>query len=123
MGRDILDRQKNEGWGAKVVNQISADMQREFPGQRGWSVRSLQYMRKLADAWPVEVEFVQQAAAQLPWGHLMVVLDKLGTREDRDWYAAKAVENAWSRPSLEFEINSWTCSSSTSLNCDTSSSS
>jgi predicted nuclease of restriction endonuclease-like (RecB) superfamily len=66
VGRDILDRQKNEGWGAKVVDQISADMRREFVGQRGWSTRSLKYMRKLADAWPVETEFVQQAAAQLP---------------------------------------------------------
>lgn len=104
VGRDILDRQKNEGWGAKVVDQISADMQREFAGQRGWSTRSLKYMRKLADAWPTETEFVQQAAAQLPWGHLMVLLDKLATREDKEWYAARAVENGWSRASLEFEI-------------------
>lgn len=104
VGRDILDRQKNEGWGTKVVDQISADMQREFAGQRGWSTRSLKYMRKLADAWPVETEFVQQAAAQLPWGHLMVLLDKLATREDKEWYANRAVENGWSRATLEFEI-------------------
>jgi predicted nuclease of restriction endonuclease-like (RecB) superfamily len=104
VGRGILDRQKNEGWGAKVVDQISADMRREFPGQKGWSTRSLKYMRKLADAWPTETEFVQQAAALLPWGHLIVLLDKLATREDRDWYAARAVENGWSRASLEFEI-------------------
>jgi predicted nuclease of restriction endonuclease-like (RecB) superfamily len=104
VGRDILDRQKDEGWGAKVVDQISGDMRREFPGQRGWSVRSLKYMRKLADDWPAETEFVQQAAAQLPWGHVMVILDKFDTREDRDWYAAKAVEGGWSRASLEFEI-------------------
>lgn len=104
VGRDILDRQKNEGWGAKVVEQISADMRREFAGQKGWSTRSLKYMRKLADVWPVETKFVQQAAAQLPWGHLMVLLDKLATREDREWYAARAVEGGWSRASLEFEI-------------------
>jgi predicted nuclease of restriction endonuclease-like (RecB) superfamily len=104
VGRDILDRQRDQGWGAKVVDQISADIRREFPGQRGWSIRSLKYMRKLADAWPVEAEFVQQAAAQLPWGHLMILLDKFVTGQDRDWYAAKAVEYGWSRASLEFEI-------------------
>jgi predicted nuclease of restriction endonuclease-like (RecB) superfamily len=104
VGRDILDRQKRQGWGTKVVDQISADMRREFPGQRGWSIRSLKYMRKLADAWPVEAEFVQHAAAQAPWGHLMVLLDKLDTRDDREWYAAKAVQNGWPRASLEFEI-------------------
>lgn len=61
-------------------------------------------MRSVAAAWPVETEFVQQAAAQLPWGHLMVLLDKLDTREDREWYANRAVEGGWSRASLEFEI-------------------
>ncbi|NNH53652.1 DUF1016 domain-containing protein [Promicromonospora citrea] len=104
VGHAILDRQREAGWGAKVVDRISADMRREFPGQRGWSVRSLTYMRKLAQAWPVEADFVQQAAAQLPWGHLMVILDKLDTPEDRDWYAAMAAEGGWSRASLEFEI-------------------
>ncbi len=104
VGRDILDRQMNEGWGAKVVDQISADMRREFPGQRGWSRRSLLYMRKTAEAWPTESEFVQQPVAQLPWGHVTILLAKLATRQDRDWYAAKAVEGGWSRASLEFEI-------------------
>lgn len=104
VGRDILDRQKNEGWGARVVDQISADMRREFPGQRGWSRRNLLYMRKVAEVWPTEAEFVHQPGAQLPWRHVTVLADKLRTREDREWYAAKAVENGWSRESLEFEI-------------------
>ncbi|WP_232215959.1 PDDEXK nuclease domain-containing protein [Promicromonospora sukumoe] len=104
VGRDILDRQRNEGWGAKIVDQISADMRREFPGQHGWSRRSLLYMRKVAEAWPTESEFVHQPGAQLPWRHVTVLLDKLDTRDDREWYAAKAVQNGWSRASLEFEI-------------------
>lgn len=104
VGRDILDRQKNEGWGAKVVDQISADMRREFPGQQGWSRRSLLYMRKVAEAWPTESEFVQQPVAQLPWGHVTILLAKLDTRQERDWYAARAVEDGWSRSTLEFEI-------------------
>lgn len=62
------------------------------------------YMRTLASVWTTEEEFVPQPVAQIPWGHVRVILDKLDTREDRDWYASKAVENGWSRPSLEFEI-------------------
>lgn len=104
VGKDILDRQQQQGWGAKVVDQLSVDLRREFPGQRGWSRRSLLYMRRAAEAWPIKEEFVQQPVAQLPWGHVTVLLDKLPTREDREWYAAKAVENGWSRASLEFEI-------------------
>src|SRR5512143_3235340 len=53
-------------------------------------------MRAFAEAWP-EAEFGQQAAAQLPWFHLCTLLDKLGTRAERDWYLAKAVQDGWSR--------------------------
>ena len=60
-------------------------------------------MRAFAEAWP-KAEFVQQAAAQLPWFHLCTLLDKLGTREEREWYLAKAVEHGWSRSVLVMQI-------------------
>lgn len=104
VGNEILTRQRDQGWGAKVVDRISADLRREFPDQRGWSRRNLLYMRKVAEVWPTESEFVHQPGAQLPWRHVTVLLDKLGTRPEREWYAARAVENGWSRASLEFEI-------------------
>lgn len=53
-------------------------------------------MRAFAEAWP-DAEFVQQAAAPLPWGHNLVLLDKLPGPQTRRWYAAKAIENNWSR--------------------------
>jgi predicted nuclease of restriction endonuclease-like (RecB) superfamily len=52
IGRMILDRQKREGWGAKVIDRLSVDLQREFPGQQGFSPRNLKYMRAFAEAWP-----------------------------------------------------------------------
>jgi hypothetical protein len=63
---------------------------------KGFSPRNLKYMRAVAEAW-LEPKFVQQAAAQLPWFHLCTLIDKLTTREARDWYLAKAIEHAWSR--------------------------
>ena len=64
---------------------------------RGLSRRNLHYMRAFADAWP---EIVQQAAAQLPWGHIMVLLDRVELQATREWYAAEAVRNGWSRAVL-----------------------
>jgi predicted nuclease of restriction endonuclease-like (RecB) superfamily len=66
IGRDILDRQKVEGWGTKVIERLAKDRGTEFPGIEGFSPRNLKYMRAFAEAWP-EKEFVQQAIAQLPW--------------------------------------------------------
>jgi predicted nuclease of restriction endonuclease-like (RecB) superfamily len=73
IGHIILERQADEGWGTKVIARLSADLQREFPLMTGLSPRNLDYMRKFAAEMPEAI--VQQAAAQLPWGHVMVLLN------------------------------------------------
>ncbi|WP_408463952.1 PDDEXK nuclease domain-containing protein [Paraburkholderia fungorum] len=103
IGRDIAQRQQAQGWGAKVIDRLARDLRSAFPDMRGFSPRNLKYMRAFAQAWP-DGEFVQQAAAQLPWFHLCTLLDKLTTREEREWYAAKAVEHGWSRNVLVMQI-------------------
>ncbi|MEO5340658.1 MAG: PDDEXK nuclease domain-containing protein [Magnetococcus sp. MYC-9] len=103
IGHDILERQTREGWGTKVIERLAHDLRTAFPNMKGFSARNLKYMRAFAAAWP-ESEFVQQAAAQLPWFHLCTLIDKLKTREERDWYLAKAVEYNWSRNILVMQI-------------------
>jgi predicted nuclease of restriction endonuclease-like (RecB) superfamily len=105
-GRDILARQREDGWGAKVVDRIAADMKRVFPGQRGWSRTNLMYMRKVAVVWPTEEEFVPRPVGQIPWGHVRLLVDRLDTREERDWYAAEAAAEGWSLPVLSYQISS-----------------
>lgn len=105
IGRTILDRQEAQGWGAKVIDQLAQDLRDEFPDMTGLSRRNLHYMRGLAASWPT-LEVVQQAAAQLPWGHTLVLLDKLPDRASRDWYAAGAAQGGWSRAVLLNQIKS-----------------
>ncbi len=104
VGRDILDQQEQAGWGSRVIDRLAADLRAEFPDQRGWSRSNLHYMRALAEAWPSTDEVVPQAVAQLPWGHVRVLLDKLSTRQERDWYAAAASEYGWSRDVLVHQV-------------------
>ena len=66
IGRDILDRQKDEGWGTKIIDRLSDDLTKAFPDMRGFRARNLKYMRAFAEAYP-DKEFVQQVVAQLPW--------------------------------------------------------
>ena len=153
IGRLILDRQKQEGWGTRVIDRLAVDLQREFPGQQGFSPRNLKYMRAFAEAWPETVMvqqaaaplaktikstparvpqpdaqmargqsaitpaplaqlsktvplIVQQAAAQLPWFHHCLLIDKLISSKDRLWYAAQAVAFGWSRDVLALQIDS-----------------
>jgi predicted nuclease of restriction endonuclease-like (RecB) superfamily len=103
IGQDILARQGREGWGAKVIERLAQDLRNAFPEMKGFSPRNLKYMRAFAEAWP-DPEFVQQAAAQLPWFHLCTLIDKLKTRQGREWYLAKAIEHGWSRNVLVIQI-------------------
>lgn len=105
IGREILDRQQRQGWGAKVIDRLSADLKARFPGARGYSPRNLKYMRSFAAAWP-NSEIVQGSLAQLPWYHHVALLDKLDDQLTRQWYAAEAVENGWSRDILALHIES-----------------
>ncbi len=96
IGRDILSTQREKGWGAKVVDQISGDLRREFPDMKGLSRTNLLYMRAFAEAWPDE-PIVQQLAGQIPWFHNCVLLDKLKDHQQRLWYARQTIEHGWSR--------------------------
>ncbi|NCD35142.1 MAG: DUF1016 domain-containing protein [Spartobacteria bacterium] len=103
IGRDILDRQKKQGWGAKVIDRLAHDLRKAFPEMKGFSPRNLKYMRAFAEAWPDSV-FVQEVLAQLPWYHHIALLDKLKKQEERLAYAHKAIENNWSRNVLVMQI-------------------
>jgi len=105
IGRAITERQARDGWGARVVERLAADLRGEFPQMRGLSRTNLLYMRAFADAYPEE-GIVQQLVGQIPWGHNTVLLDKLKSDEERLWYARKALEHGWSRNVLVHQIES-----------------
>jgi predicted nuclease of restriction endonuclease-like (RecB) superfamily len=103
IGREILTRQRAEGWGARIIDRLAADLRRTFPEMTGLSSRNLQYMRALAEAWADE-PIVQQVVAQLPWGHNVQLLDSVKVPPEREWYARQAIHNGWSRAVLAHQI-------------------
>lgn len=70
---------------------------------KGVSARNLKYMRAFAEAWGDEA-IVQQAAAQIPWFHNCVLLDKVKSAEERQWYVSQTIAHGWSRSILEHQI-------------------
>jgi predicted nuclease of restriction endonuclease-like (RecB) superfamily len=105
IGCEILARQHQQGWGAKVIDRLSVDLRREFPEMKGLSARNLKYMRAFAEAYPDEL-IVQQVVAQIPWGHNVRILDHVQAPQERLWYVQMTVEQGWSRNVLEMQIES-----------------
>lgn len=121
IGNTILQQQKKEGWGTKVIDRFITDLKTAFPNMKGLSPRNVKYMRAFAEAYPnfefvqrsvaqiqsnknQDLIIVQQSIAQLPWGHNCTLLDKLDTIEERLFYAQKAVTYGWTRDLLVQQI-------------------
>ncbi|GAB4379742.1 MAG: hypothetical protein Kow00121_34500 [Elainellaceae cyanobacterium] len=105
MGREILVRQQQEGWGAKVIQRLAKDLKQAFPEMKGFSRSNLMYMRSFAETYPDE-QIVQEVLGQITWYHNIALLDKLNSLNERLWYAQKTVENGWSRNALVLQIES-----------------
>ena len=103
IGRLILERQEREGWGARVIDRLSADLREAFPDMSGLSPRNLKYMRTFAAAWS-HAAIVQEVLAQIPWYHHIALLEKCKGPEDRLWYARQSAAQGWSHNILKLQI-------------------
>ena len=105
IGCRILDRQRREGWGAKVIDRLARDLRSAFPEMKGFSPRNLKYMRAFAETHP-DKSFMQQVAAQIPWFHNVVLTEKVKDPGEREWYTRQTLQNGWSRAVLVHQIES-----------------
>ena len=103
IGNQILERQKEEGWGTKVIENISKDLRAEFPEMKGLSARNLVYMQTFAKAYP-DFAITQEVLAQITWYHNITLLDKVKNYEERLWYVHETAKNGWSRNVLVAQI-------------------
>jgi predicted nuclease of restriction endonuclease-like (RecB) superfamily len=103
IGREILDRQSRQGWGARVIDHLSADLRAAFPDMKGLSASNLKYMRYFASECPERL-IGQQSADQLPWFHIVTLITKLSDPSLRDWYAREALAQSWPRETLNMQI-------------------
>jgi predicted nuclease of restriction endonuclease-like (RecB) superfamily len=94
IGRIILERQAEGGWGASVIPQLAKDLRSAYPGSRGFGARNLGSMRLFATEYPDLNLFLQSVTAKIGWTSVVELL-RVPTPE-RDWYAARAVAGSWS---------------------------
>lgn len=116
-GKMIAERQQQEGWSAKVIPRLAVDLRNEFTSLKGFSERNLGYMLRFAQEYPessilqqpvaklesIENEsnvILQQLVAKLPWGHNILLMEKVKDKSARLYYAQQTIEKSWSRDLL-----------------------
>lgn len=103
IGTAILSAQMKQGWGMKVINQLSQDLRTEFPEMKGFSPQNLKYMRKFAEEYTLDA-IGQQAVDQLPWGHIVHLLYTVSDKTERHFYIDATIQHRWSRNVLSMQI-------------------
>lgn len=134
IGADLIERQREDGWGSSVIKRLASDIQKAFPGIKGFSTTNIWRMRAFYLAYagqagnlPRLVGEVETTGAnaklpqavgeidkyrtpelitRLPWGHNVALVEQMKEPRLRFWYAAKAIEHGWSRSILEMQIES-----------------
>ena len=104
IGRFILNRQRRSGWGARLVDRMAHDLQKAFPDMKGFSPRNLLFMRAFAEAY-TDAAIVKQFVSQIPWGHIVRLIQTVKEPSAREWYVRKTIEHGWSRSILELQID------------------
>ncbi len=92
IGGMIHKRQLHSGWGDEVIGRLARDLQAALPGTGSYSRRNLYRMWAPYLAYPDESEFASQPVAQLPWGHVIMLLERVKDVNKRRWYGEQALK-------------------------------
>ena len=103
IGRMIAERQKTEGWGKSVVQQLAADLQAEFPGVRGFSVQNLWYMRQFYLEYH-NVPKLQPLVGEISWAKNLVIMARCKDPLEREFYIRMTRKFGWSKNVLIHQI-------------------
>ena len=103
LGKTIVERQKQHGWGESIVERLAKDLQYEFPNMRGFSDRNLWDMRRFYEAYKDKTN-LRQLVAEIPWGHNLLILNKIDDIKEREYYIQAAAQMGWSRNVLLNQI-------------------
>lgn len=122
IGKIISVKQKELGWGAKVIENLSHDIKVIFPDLGGFSIRNIKLMVQFYNEYsdiqigqlPVaQIENKhgskqngQLLVAQIPWTHNIILIQKIKDIDLRFWYIGKILENGWSKDVLSLMIKS-----------------
>lgn len=116
IGKIIYDLQNKHNWGDAIIPRLSKDIINELPEIKGFSERNLKFMLQFFKEYNPDSVIVKQGVSQLedtknlilqlPWGHNILLMQKIKDTNIRNWYMKETLENGWSRDVLGLMIKS-----------------
>ena len=105
IGKEVSEKQANSTWGNNFIEKIATELKHEFPDIKGFSRRNIYAINQWYKFYSQKYQFVPQVVAQLPWGHNRLIITKVKSIEEAEYYCSKSIENNWKRDILEIQID------------------
>ena len=96
---------ENKKYGSNFTKQVSIELKLAFPNIKGFSERNIRSMRLFYEEY-ADDKIWQQLVAKLPWGHNLLLIEKIKDKNIRKMYAENTIKNGWSRNVLALQIKS-----------------
>ncbi len=103
IGKMIVERQQSSGWGKSVVETLSHDLQNEFPGINGFSVRNLWYIRTFYSIYSKNPK-LQPLVAEIGWTQNVIIFERTKDEIEREFYIRMTRKFGWTKNVLIHQI-------------------
>lgn len=104
IGRMIVERQRDQGWGKAVVQRLAADLQAEFPGVGGYSASNLWRMKVFFESYSAS-EKLAPLVREIAWSHNLLILERCKNSLQREFYLRTTRKFGWSKSVLGHQID------------------
>jgi predicted nuclease of restriction endonuclease-like (RecB) superfamily len=99
IGKSVSEKVSSEKWGKSVVEQLSKDLQTEFPGIRGFSARNIWNMKGFYEFYSKN-EKLQPLVAEIGWTQNCLIIEKCKDIIQIEFYLRKTKQMGWSKADL-----------------------
>lgn len=99
IGRMIVEKQKEFGWGKSIVENLANDLQKEYPGMRGFSVQNIWYMRQFYVNYRDNAK-LQPLVGEISWVKNVIIMGKCKDDSEREFYIRMTKKFGWTKDVL-----------------------
>lgn len=103
IGKNIVEKQEQFGWGKSVVKTLSAELQKEFVGVKGFSERNLWNMRNFYVEYQYNIK-LQPMVAEISWTKNILIFQKCKDDLEREFYIKMVIKFGWTKNVLINQI-------------------
>lgn len=104
IGKMIVEKQEKHKWGKSVVENLAVDLQKEFPGMRGFSTQNLWYMRQFYLEYK-DNEKLQPMVGEISWSKNLLIMSRCKDDLEREFYIKATKKFGWTKNVLDHQLD------------------